>query len=125
MKLTATHIAMVCHQVNKAYCESIGDASQVNWIDAPEWQKQSAINGVHAHIKSGLTMTPEDSHISWMKQKESEGWVYGEVKDVEKKTHPCMLPYSALPVQQRTKDALFREVVHALAEIIVIEEMYK
>jgi RyR domain len=108
-------IAMVCHNVNKAYCLSIGDATQTEWELAPDWQRQSAINGVKAHLYSDLTMRPEDSHVSWMKQKESEGWVYGEVKDADKKTHPCMVPYDQLPVSQRTKDYLFREVVHCLS----------
>lgn len=117
MKLTIEEIANVCHQVNKAYCVSCGDDSQAEWERAPEWQRDSAINGVKAHIDSGLTMLPEDSHISWMKQKQDEGWVYGETKDVEKKTHPCMRPYHELPSMQKTKDYLFREVVHTLAKI--------
>lgn len=117
MKLTAEEIANVAHQINKAYCAAIGDLSQPEWELAPDWQRQSAINGVKAHIDSGLTMLPEDSHISWMKQKKAEGWVYGEVKDAEKKTHPCMVPYDQLPLEQRTKDYLFREVVHTLVKL--------
>lgn len=111
-------IAMVAHNVNKAYCFANGDLSQTEWELAPDWQRQSAINGVKAHIDSGLTMLPEDSHVSWMKQKEQEGWVYGEVKDAEKKTHPCMIPYEQLPTNQKVKDYLFREVVHCLAKNI-------
>ena len=34
-------IAKTCHEVNKAFCESIGDASQPSWNDAPQWQKIS------------------------------------------------------------------------------------
>jgi len=34
-------IARMCHQINKSYCEAIGDYSQVDWENAPEWQKQS------------------------------------------------------------------------------------
>lgn len=117
MRLTIEEIATVCHNVNKAYCLAIGDFSQVEWDLAPEWQRQSAINGVKAHIDSGLTMKPEDSHISWMKEKVDSGWVYGEIKDVEKKTHPCILPYDQLPQSQKIKDYLFREVVHTLAKV--------
>jgi hypothetical protein len=49
-----------------------------------------------------------------MKEKVDLGWVYGEVKDAEKKTHPCILPYDELPLQQRTKDYLFKQVVDSL-----------
>ncbi len=115
-KLSVEEIACVAHNVNKAYCQAIGDLSQTEWELAPEWQRSSAINGVKAHIESGFTMLPDDSHVSWLKQKVAEGWVYGETKDVEKKTHPCMKPYSELPKEQKVKDYLFREVVHCLAK---------
>lgn len=117
MKLTIEEIANVCHQVNKAYCAAIGNHSQPEWELAPDWQRQSAINGVKAHIDSGLTMLPEDSHVSWMNQKIDEGWVYGPAKDPVKKEHPCMVPYEQLPIEQRTKDYLFREVVHTLVKM--------
>ena len=51
--------------------------------------------------------TPEENHNEWMKYRESEGWVYGPTKDPEAKTHPCMVPYHALPPFQKSKDALF------------------
>lgn len=116
MKLTIEEIARVCHNVNKAYCTSIGDLSQPEWELAPDWQRQSAVTGVKAHIDSGLTMKPEDSHNSWMDEKRRDGWIYGETKDPQKKTHPCMVPYSNLPLEQKTKDYLFMEVVHTLAK---------
>lgn len=117
MKLTINEIANVCHSVNKAYCQAIGDLSQSEWELASDWQRESAFNGVKAHIDSGLTMLPEDSHISWMKEKEQKGWVYGAEKDLVKKTHPCMIEYKYLPESQKIKDYLFREVVHCLAKI--------
>ena len=57
---------------------------------------------------------PQASHESWMAQKIAEGWVYGEVKDPERKTHHCIVPFADLPREQQAKDYLFRAVVHAL-----------
>ena len=102
-------IARTCHNVNKAYCEGQNDFSQVEWDDAPEWQKESARDGVNYHLANDVT--PEESHESWLEYKLSEGWVYGKEKDAEKKTHPCMMRYSELPKYQRTKDSLFKSVV--------------
>ncbi|MEC0139726.1 RyR domain-containing protein [Paenibacillus macerans] len=102
-------IARICHEVNRAYCKSIGDDSQLAWDDAPEWQKESAVNGVHFHLANDTT--PEQSHENWLKEKISTGWVYGPVKDPDKKEHPCMVPYDKLPIEQRTKDYLFKAVV--------------
>lgn len=107
-------IARVCHEVNRAYCEALGDMSQPSWENAPEWQRASARMGVDLHTMGNFG--PESSHISWMNQKLAEGWQYGPVKDAEKKEHPCMVPFDMLPQDQQAKDYIFRAVVHALRE---------
>lgn len=88
-------IARVCHEVNRAYCEALGDMSQPAWEDAPQWQRDSAMMGVNLHCDNNVG--PEASHESWMAQKVSEGWVYGPVKDPEAKTHHCIVPFDMLP----------------------------
>ena len=105
-------IARIAHEVNRAYCQAIGDNSQPAWEEAPDWQKDSAINGVKAHL-ANPSMTPEQSHESWLAQKRAEGWSWGAVKDPNKKEHPCFIEYNRLPLEQRVKDYLFRGVVHA------------
>lgn len=117
-------MAQVAHEVNRAYCASQGDISQPAWADAPEWQRNSALAGVDMHLAKP-DATPEDSHISWFESKLADGWVYGDVKDPEKKEHPCMLPYEQLPTEQKAKDYLFRGVVHALAAIAAAEPAVK
>jgi hypothetical protein len=111
--MTTTDIAKVAHEVNKAYCESIGDNSQTDWENAPDWQKSSAVNGVQFHLDNP-NATPSASHESWLKQKTEEGWKHGSVKDPEKKEHPCFLPYEQLPTEQKSKDYLFRQIIHSL-----------
>lgn len=105
-------IARMTHEMNRRWCQLIGDDSQVAWEDAPQWQKDSAIAGVRA-VLSGEANTPEEQHQCWLDLKNEEGWVYGPVKDPEKKTHPCMVPYAELPAYQRVKDSIFRAVVLA------------
>ena len=113
-RMNREEIARVCHQVNKAYCEAIGDFSQPTWEDAEDWMKESAINGVELHINRPLAGA-EQSHESWMREKVNAGWEYGTEKDAEAKTHPCIVPFSMLPVEQQAKDFIFRAIVHALA----------
>jgi len=110
--MNATEIARVCHEVNKAYCEALGDTSQPTWGDAPQWQKDSALMGVALHTSGDHG--PEKSHESWMAQKLVEGWVYGPYKDPENKRHHCIVPFAELPAAQQAKDFIFRAVVHAL-----------
>ena len=105
-------IARVAHEVNRAYCQALGDDSQPAWENAPEWQRASARMGVDLHTMGDFG--PEASHISWMKQKVDEGWKYGAFKDPGNKLHPCIVPFAELPREQQAKDFIFRAVVHAL-----------
>lgn len=106
-------IARVAHEVNRAYCQALGDSSQPAWEQAPEWQRSSARMGVDLHTMGEFG--PEASHASWMQQKLDEGWKYGPVKDPEAKEHPCIVPFDQLPREQQAKDFIFRAVVHALS----------
>jgi len=105
--------ARVCHEVNRAYCMSIGDHSQVPWDDCADWQRKSAIDGV-VFLIDNPDKTPEEVHNNWMADKIKDGWSYGEQKNALLKTHPCIRPYWELPVQQRTKDLLFKAVVNSM-----------
>lgn len=109
-------IATIAHGINLAYSASLGDHSHLPWEETPEELKKSIEYGVKLHLENPDT-TPEQSHASWLAQKETDGWVYGEEKDLEKKTHPCILPYDQLPAEQKTKDYLFKAVVTLLRDL--------
>jgi hypothetical protein len=111
-------IACQCHEANRQYCISLGDTSQPSWHDAPDWQKDSAKDGVLFMVRGNFP-TPEESHQNWMNHKTADGWVYGEEKDPIAKTHYCMVPYAELPAEQRKKDEIFRNtVISAMKRII-------
>lgn len=107
-------IAKTAHEINRAYCASLGDLSQPAWEDAPDWQRSSAIDGVKFHL-ANLLAGPDQSHNNWLAEKQAAGWKYGPVKDPERKEHPCFVPYDQLPKEQQAKDYLFRATVHQLA----------
>ena len=107
-------IARVCHEVNRGYCEFLGDTSQVPWEEAQDWQKQSSLNRVSFHV-SDPNAGPDACHEDWLAEKVADGWVYGPVKDADKKTHPCMVSYADLPAEQRAKDHIFRAIVLAMS----------
>jgi hypothetical protein len=108
--MVVNETAKQCHTFNKLFCEYLGDNSQPTWEDAPDWQKDSAIDGVLFHFEKDDTL-PSDSHDNWMKEKIKNGWVYGPEKDPERKTHPCIVPFDQLPKEQQFKDILFKAVV--------------
>jgi hypothetical protein len=94
------------HEVNRCYCIAIGDQSQPHWHDAPQWQRDSAIEGARACFLDP-SRSPGASHAGWLQAKHREGWVWGAEKDGVRKVHPCMVPYEDLPEHQKAKDALF------------------
>jgi hypothetical protein len=113
--LSAVQIAPICHAAIVAYQLECNDP---NNPVSPPWQecsleiRQSMINGV-ASVLGGSDA--EDLHDSWSKEKFNQGWVWGPVKDFETKTHPCLVPWAALPEHERYKDILIYSMVLALA----------
>lgn len=60
---------------------------------------------------------PEQSHESWLAQKDREGWRWGAVKDPDRLEHPCFVPYERLPESQKQKDHLFVAVVRGMVAL--------
>ena len=106
-------IAHVCHEANRAWCRANGDLSQKSWDEAEQWQKESAINGVLFRLNNPNSGN-DAQHNAWMAEKIAQGWIYGETKDADAKTHPCLVSYEDLPFIQKKKDALFIAIVEAL-----------
>jgi hypothetical protein len=106
-------IAKVCHEANRAYCETLFDYSQKPWGVAEDWQKDSVIKGVE-QVLANPGISPSASHEAWLAEKKATGWKYGPIKDTNKKEHPCFVPYEQLPKEQKRKDALFLATVKAL-----------
>lgn len=46
----------------------------------------------------------ENVHEVWAVGRVAEGWTYGEVRDDEKKTTPCLVPYGELPEGEKEYD---------------------
>jgi len=103
-------VAKTCHEVNRAFCrEVLMDHSHLPWEQTPQELKDSIFSGVCAHFDDP-ELTPEASHRKWVEYKTAEGWKFGNHKDAEAKTHPCMLPYDQLHKHDRAKDHLFAAV---------------
>lgn len=106
-------IVKVCYYANKQYSYVIGDFSFPEYENANPEVLNSMRQGVIARL-SNPNISDEENHNQWMKQRMSEGWSYGEVKDEDLKTHPYLLEYSKLPPQVRAKDAIFGSITLAM-----------
>jgi hypothetical protein len=118
--MTATDVARICNEANRAYCLTLGDPIPATWDDAPAWQRESALLGVIYHL-ANPNSKPSDGHESWLREKVATGWKFGPVKDPEKKEHPCMVAYDYLPKAQKAKDALFLGICRALEPYVKIQ----
>lgn len=115
--MTVEDIARTAHEVNGAYMSL---EEHKKWEDLPVEEKVSRMQGVAAQLRYGYS-APEQ-HELWMASKIQEGWTYGEQKDSEKKTHPCLVPYADLPEVMKTKDHIFRAVVQSLARSLPLPQ---
>lgn len=106
-------VAYMTHQANKSWCELHGDYSQKDWNEAEDWQRESAIKGVQFRIDNP-NAGDDAQHNAWMQDKIDNGWKYGEVKDPQRKLHPCIVPFEQLPEFQKMKDVIFCAIVDAL-----------
>lgn len=46
----------------------------------------------------------ENVHENWAAGRIADGWIYGPTRDSEKKTNPCLVPYSQLPEEEKKYD---------------------
>ena len=90
------HAIWVGYQMGagQEYNEELNDDQLESLLDGIRFQDEHPDN------------TPEENHDNWMKAKTEQGWVYGEVKDFEKKTHPDLVPFDKLPEVEKNKDIM-------------------
>jgi ryanodine receptor 2 len=43
-------------------------------------------------------------HEVWAETRINQGWTYGEQRNDELKTHPCLVPYEELPEEEKEYD---------------------
>ena len=102
-------VAEACHEALRQISLTMGQTGTVSWADTPEEAREITIGAV-TDLVIDPTLTPKMLHENWVKRKEAQGWVYGEVKDRVAKTHPCIIDYNRLPLGERYKDLMFRMV---------------
>lgn len=85
------------------------------WSDAEDWMRASSIESVE-FVLQNPDAGQGAQHEQWMEQKKRDGWVWGEIKDVDAKTHPMLVLFEELPEDERTKDAILIALAKALSK---------
>lgn len=55
-------------------------------------------------LKDLIEQIAENVHDVWAKSRIDEGWTWGNERNDEKKTHPCLVPYSQLTEVEKNYD---------------------
>lgn len=113
--MNSNNIARVCYAVMNAYRTGLGEMSRVEWDKLKKAEQNNFTEAVSAQIES--PKTPEEQHNEWLEHKIAEGWTYAEKEDVEEKQTPHLIPYEALPSEQKVKDLLFHAVIASCQHI--------
>ena len=114
--------ASVAYETVRKWGEVIKDPQgKVAWNLLPESEKDGYAKAVGYRIENPET-TEVDMHNKWSADKFEAGWTYGEKLDFVKKTHPNLVPFEDLPVDQQMKDKLFLNVIDAIL-VARIEEI--
>jgi hypothetical protein len=61
---------------------------------------------VKQFLPNEIESLAEMEHERWSKEKLDNGWQYGKRRDYNLKLHPCLVPWSALPEDEREKDRI-------------------
>ena len=106
--------ARAAHEVNRSWNNMISSYVDPSWEELSEQAKQTSRNAVIGIVTNDFNA--EGTHTAWVAEKKSQGWTFGEVKDSEKKTHPCLVAWGDLPIEFRVKDELWVDTVRAFVK---------
>lgn len=104
-------IARACHDVTRAYGIALGQTWEP-WDLLSDDEQNTVRHGVGGVL---LGDDARASHERWTKYKLERGWAHGEKRDPEQKTHPCLVPFDVLSLDQQRMDHLFVETAQRLA----------
>jgi hypothetical protein len=110
-------ISRIVYELNKHYCEALGDFSREPWEYITSHERESVRLGVQNCIENP-DILPAISHECWLEHKRLQGWKYGPVKDIELREHPCLVPFDELSSEQQFKDLLFTTTVNLLSKVL-------
>jgi hypothetical protein len=115
-KLKLSTITLLTYALCASCTIALGEPTPTDWNKLTDDDRQAYTNNVSAVI-ANPTIGPAAQHDKWLAEKQAEGWVYGENKDDEAKTHPLIVPFEELPVEVRIKDQLFHSTVLQLSGV--------
>jgi hypothetical protein len=105
-------VAHVVHEANRTWDGVRGVPPGPPWDQAPEWQRDVAMNGVRLALAGA---PPSQLHEAWRAAKQAQGWTRGALKDPQAKTDPMLVPWTELSPEDQRTPRLVAAITGALA----------
>lgn len=87
---------------NLRQARSIVDKLDImGWEMRPRGSEGEVVEEIHVDTVEALAIF---EHNEWVRERAGSGWVYGEVKDAEKKISPYIVPYDELTEEIKELD---------------------
>ena len=77
------------------------------WTDREEDFKEQFRKVIFKQCSDARETDPARAHQTWMDEYFRMGWVYGKIRNTEKRTHPDLVPFDELEQREQDKDAVF------------------
>lgn len=77
------------------------------WAERDEAFRDQFLEVIFKQCSDARELNPAILHQQWVDKYLEMGWVYGEMRDPIKKTHPDMVPYDQLEQREQDKDSVF------------------
>jgi hypothetical protein len=78
-----------------------------SWAERDEKFRTQFLEVIARQMGPMRSGSASELHGGWVQAYIDMGWTYGEVRDIEAKTHPDMVPYDQLEQREQDKDAVF------------------
>lgn len=114
-RATINTCAAAAHEAIRVFSQRLG-REEPHWEDSGATHQLAIRSTTHNVLANGHNA--EQVHMTWRVQMVEQGWTHGSVKDIEKKTHPAVLPYELLDLEQKVKNEMFVEIVQSVSRAL-------
>ena len=109
-------IARAVHEAIRAYQAALGEEEAPPFSEAG-WMRDGTVEAVEFALRNP---TPGAQHEAWVASRLREGWVHGPKKSAADKTHPSLVPFDHLSLDEQRKDTILIAVVQSLSKALEV-----
>lgn len=110
-------LAKICHEAQRAFCQTMGDFSHPNWDLTSPWYQKVMVECVTFVFNKVSDVN--QLHIFWSSQMTALGWSYGLVFNEKEKEHPNLKNFNDISFEEQIKYAIFMANVIAISPAMV------